>query len=93
MKQRNHRERRYRWSFTLLAGMMRSTPELDGRHRVVMKKSFTVSDLPALSIQQRISQEVKSRRDQSKRLKQEAKEVVEKAKEEVERMILGEGTI
>ena len=46
--------------------------------------------LPPLSIQQKIAQEVKSRREQAKRLKQEAKDVVEKAKEEVERMILGE---
>lgn len=47
--------------------------------------------LPPLSIQQKIAQEVKSRLEQAKKLKQEGKEVVEKAKEEVERMILGEG--
>lgn len=56
-----------------------------------MKKSFTISGLLALSVQQRVAQEVKSRRDQAKKLKQEAKEAIEKGKEEVERMILGEG--
>jgi len=47
--------------------------------------------LPPLSIQKNIAKEVKSRREQARRLQQEAKEAVEKAKEEVERMILGEG--
>jgi len=46
--------------------------------------------LPPLSIQKKIAQEVKSRRDRARRLQQEAKDAVEKAKEEVERMILGE---
>jgi len=47
--------------------------------------------VPSLPIQEKIAQEVKSRRERAKRLKQEAKEIVRKAKEEVERMILGEG--
>ena len=46
--------------------------------------------LPPFSLQQKIAQEVKSRRDQAKSLQQEAKEAVKKAKYEVERMILGE---
>jgi type I restriction enzyme M protein len=46
--------------------------------------------VPPPSIQKKIAQEVKSRRDRARRLQQETKEAVEKAKEEVERMILGE---
>lgn len=46
--------------------------------------------VPPLCIQQKIAKEVKSRREQAKRLKQEGKEAVERVKEEVERMILGE---
>ena len=47
--------------------------------------------LPPLSMQEKIAKEVKSRREQARRLQQEAKEAVEKAKEEVERMILEGG--
>ncbi len=47
--------------------------------------------LPPLSIQRKIAQEVQSRRERSKRLKQEAKEVVNKTKEKVEKMMLGDG--
>lgn len=47
--------------------------------------------LPPLSIQEKITQEVRFQREKAKKLRKEAKEIVEKAKEEVERMILGEG--
>lgn len=47
--------------------------------------------LPPLSIQQKIAQEVQSRQERAKQLKQSAKEVVNKTKEEIEKMILGTG--
>lgn len=45
--------------------------------------------LPPLSTQRKIAEEVQSRRDNAKRLTEEAKEAFENAKREVERMILG----
>jgi type I restriction enzyme M protein len=45
--------------------------------------------LPPLSIQQKIAEEVTSRRERAKKLNEEAKEILAKAKEKVEKMILG----
>lgn len=45
--------------------------------------------LPPVSVQQKIAEEVNSRREKAKKLKAEAKEIVSKAKEKVEKMILG----
>ena len=46
--------------------------------------------LPPFQIQQKIAQEVKSRRERAKKLRQEAKEILTKAKEKVEKIILSE---
>lgn len=62
---------------------------IQGNITIPSIKSLNIP-VPPLSIQRKIAQEVKSRREQAKRLKQEAKEAVEKVKGEVERMILGE---
>lgn len=52
-------------------------------------RSLKIS-LPPLSIQQKIAQQVKSRREKAKELKQEARETLAEAKEKLEKMILGE---
>ena len=49
--------------------------------------------VPPLSVQQKIAQEVKSRREKAKKLKQEAKELLEKAKREVEELIEGKNSV
>lgn len=49
--------------------------------------------VPPISIQQKIAQEVKSRREKAKKLKEEAKELLEKAKREVEELIEGKTSV
>jgi len=46
--------------------------------------------VPPLEIQNTIANEIRKRKEESKRLKKEAEEVVENAKKEVEKMITGE---
>jgi type I restriction enzyme M protein len=46
--------------------------------------------LPPLPVQQKLAVEVQNRRQQAKKLKQEAKEILARAKDKVEKMILGE---
>ena len=46
--------------------------------------------LPPLSVQQKIAQEVKSRREKAEKLKEEAKKTLAKTREKVEAMILGD---
>jgi restriction endonuclease S subunit len=46
--------------------------------------------IPALPIQQKIADEVKSRMDKAKQLQIEARQTIEQAKKEAEKMILGE---
>lgn len=46
--------------------------------------------VPPLEIQNTIANEIRKRKEESKRLKKEAEEVVENAKKEVEKMIIGE---
>ena len=46
--------------------------------------------VPPLEIQNTIADEIRKRKEESKRLKKEAEEVVENAKKEVEKMIIGE---
>lgn len=46
--------------------------------------------LPPIDMQNRIAEEIKQRRDETKKLQTEAKEVLEKAKKDVEKIILGD---
>jgi len=74
-------------------GNQMSLRKVSGGTRIALNypsiKSIPIP-LPPLSVQEKIAQEVKSRREKAKQLKHEANNVVEKAKKDVELMLLGE---